>query len=74
MKSFDGMWPALMQEVEDKIVVVRGQRTLLDRDVAALRSNLLTLEALRSNNSTLEPVDRNAEDKEKVMKSLSFTY
>ena len=28
--------PALMREVEDKIVVVRGQRTLLDRDVAAL--------------------------------------
>lgn len=28
--------PALMREVEDKIVVVRGQKTLLDRDVAAL--------------------------------------
>lgn len=26
----------LMKEVEDKIVVVRGQKTLLDRDVAAL--------------------------------------
>ena len=28
--------PSLMREVEDKIVVVRGQKTLLDRDVAAL--------------------------------------
>ena len=28
--------PALMKEVEDKIVEVRGQKTLLDRDVAAL--------------------------------------
>lgn len=28
--------PALMREVEDKIIVVRGQKTLLDRDVAAL--------------------------------------
>ena len=28
--------PALMEEVEAKIVVIRGQRTLLDRDVAAL--------------------------------------
>lgn len=28
--------PALMREVEGKIVVVRGQKTLLDRDVAAL--------------------------------------
>lgn len=91
-KSNADILPALMQEVEDKIVVVRGQRTLLDRDVAALygvatrevnqavrnnprkfregyvleltkeesaalRSNLLTLEALRSNNSTLEPVN-----------------
>ena len=27
---------ALMKEVEDRIVVVRGQKTLLDRDVAAL--------------------------------------
>ena len=48
-KSNADILPALMQEVEDKIVVVRGQRTLLDRDVAALRSNLLTLEVLRSN-------------------------
>ena len=28
--------PSLMREVEDKIVVVYGQKTLLDRDVAAL--------------------------------------
>lgn len=28
--------PALMKEVEGKMVVVRGQKTLLDRDVAAL--------------------------------------
>ena len=28
--------PALMKEVEGKIVVVRGQKALLDRDVAAL--------------------------------------
>lgn len=90
-KDHTDLLPALMKEVEDKIVVVRGQKTLLDRDVAALygvetrevnqavrnnprkfregyvleltkeesaaiRSNLLTLEALRSNNSTLEPV------------------
>ena len=26
----------MMREVEDKIVVLRGQKTLLDRDVAAL--------------------------------------
>lgn len=30
------LMPALMQEVEDKIVVVRGQKALLDRDVAAV--------------------------------------
>lgn len=28
--------PTLMREVEDKLVVVYGQKTLLDRDVAAL--------------------------------------
>ena len=28
--------PALMKEVEEKIVEVRGQKALLDRDVAAL--------------------------------------
>lgn len=35
-KAHTDLLPALMKEVEDKIVVVRGQRTLLDRDVAAL--------------------------------------
>ena len=28
--------PILMEEVEGRIVVIRGQRTLLDRDVALL--------------------------------------
>ena len=32
----ENLLPALMREVEDKIVEVRGQKTLLDRDVAAL--------------------------------------
>jgi hypothetical protein len=36
VKDHAELLPALMKEVEDKIVVVRGQRTLLDRDVAAL--------------------------------------
>ena len=36
MKKEGDRLPALMREVEDKIIVVRGQKTLLDRDVAAL--------------------------------------
>lgn len=36
VKKNDNLLPALMREVEDKIVVVRGQKTLLDRDVAAV--------------------------------------
>ena len=36
IKKNSSLLPALMKEVEDKIVVVRAQRTLLDRDVAAL--------------------------------------
>ena len=32
----DSLLPVLMREVEDKIVVVRGQKTLLDRDIAAV--------------------------------------
>ena len=35
-KKKDSLLPTLMREVEDKIVEVRGQKTLLDRDVAAL--------------------------------------
>lgn len=35
-KSNADSLPALMREVEEKIVVVRGQKTLLDRDVAEL--------------------------------------
>lgn len=33
-KKNDSLLPALMYEVEGKIVEVRGQKTLLDRDVA----------------------------------------
>ena len=36
MKKEGDRLPALMREVEDKIIVVRGQKALLDRDVAAL--------------------------------------
>ena len=36
VKKNDNLLPALMREGEDKIVEVRGQKTLLDRDVAAL--------------------------------------
>lgn len=36
VKKNTDLIPVLMKEVEDKIVVVRGQKTLLDRDVAAL--------------------------------------
>ena len=36
MKKDENLLPALMREVEGKIVEVRGQKTLLDRDVAAL--------------------------------------
>lgn len=36
VKRNEGLLPTLMREVEDKIVVVRGQKTLLDRDVAAV--------------------------------------
>lgn len=35
-REITDLLPSLMREVEDKIVVVRGQKTLLDRDVAAL--------------------------------------
>lgn len=35
-KKNDSLLPALMHEVEGKIVEVRGQKTLLDRDVAEL--------------------------------------
>lgn len=36
VKTNDNLLPALMREVEDKIVEVRGQKTLLDFHVAAL--------------------------------------
>ena len=36
VKKDDNLLPALMKEVEDKIVVVRGQKTLLDFHVAAV--------------------------------------
>ena len=36
VKKNDNLLPALMKEVEDKIVVVRGQKTLLDFHVAAV--------------------------------------
>lgn len=36
VKKETNLLPALMKEVEGKIVMVRGQRTLLDRDVAML--------------------------------------
>lgn len=36
MKKDENLLPSLMREVEDKIVVVRGQTVLLDRDVAVL--------------------------------------
>ena len=36
VKKTENLLPALMREVEDRIVEVRGQKTLLDRDVAAL--------------------------------------
>ena len=36
VKTIDNLLPALMREVEDKIVEVRGQKTLLDFHVAAL--------------------------------------
>lgn len=36
VKNESDFLPALIKEVEDRIVVVRGQKTLLDRDVAAL--------------------------------------
>ena len=36
VKKDENLLPALMREVEGKIVEVRGQKTLLDRDVAAL--------------------------------------
>lgn len=36
IKKNTDLLPALMREVEGKIVEVRGQKTLLDRDVAAL--------------------------------------
>ena len=36
MKKNDNLLPALMKEVEGKIVEVRGQKTLLDFHVAAL--------------------------------------
>ena len=35
-KKDDSLLPVLMQEVENKIVEVRGQKTLLDFQVAAL--------------------------------------
>ena len=35
-KKNDSLLPVLMQEVENKIVEVRGQKTLLDFQVAAL--------------------------------------
>ena len=35
-KKNDSLLPVLMQEVENKIVEVRGQNTLLDFQVAAL--------------------------------------
>lgn len=35
MKNGNNLLPILMEEVEEKIVEVRGQKTLLDRDVAA---------------------------------------
>ena len=36
IKKNESILPALIKEVEDKIVDVRGQKALLDRDVAAL--------------------------------------
>ena len=36
VKANADLLPAMMREVENKIVMIRGQRTLLDRDVAAL--------------------------------------
>jgi phage regulator Rha-like protein len=36
IKKDESILPALIKEVEDKIVDVRGQKALLDRDVAAL--------------------------------------
>lgn len=36
VKANNDLLPALMREVEDKVVEIRGQKTLLDRDVAAL--------------------------------------
>lgn len=36
VKTNDNLLPALMREVEDKIVEVRGPKTLLDFHVAAL--------------------------------------
>ena len=35
-KKNDSLLPALMHEVEGKIIDVRGQKALLDRDVAAV--------------------------------------
>ena len=35
-KKNDSLLPVLMQEIENKIVEVRGQKTLLDFQVAAL--------------------------------------
>ena len=36
VKNKSDFLPALIKEVEDRIIVVRGQKTLLDRDVAML--------------------------------------
>ena len=36
VKKNENLLPTLMREVEDRIIEVRGQKTLLDRDVASL--------------------------------------
>ena len=50
-KKNDSLLPVLMQEVENKIVEVRGQKTLLDFQVAALYGveNKRVNEAVRNN-------------------------